>query len=515
MLNVIWIIVDSVRNYTCPAARLDDRGRLKVMDELAAEWVDFRTVVTSAPSTLMSMGAMFTGWPSYYIGSAFEGLTMSDSGLPTIGSCLKRHGYHCYCVTHYTWGRECWAPVFDPLPKRVWPRRLTHRREWTNAETNRALFHFLDHVFEQPLFLFIHYNCRGDPDISRHVRAGIESLRERGYFENSAILLSSDHGYPDPLRREEVARRRQELGLRADEVAHDLLMTDDNVLVPLLLTYPGSRPMRIEQQICTLDYLPTSLELAGVRISNVGTGLSAVPLLRGGDMPELQGRKVRIDGRFMAQSGRVTAIRSRSRKYVVYADRSVGEREEFYDLARDPLEIQELIRMGLKGYEGDLEEYRRAYDEDQARARQFQAETLGRKYRRQLQTLVGTNMQPFKRVLYVGTNRPEFDHMVETVLREVFHDCKVVSAREAELPGGAFDLVHAGIVSKFGNHSLFRRIGSLSATHKILIDLATNLIRFSRFQVIVVLRGLWAKRDWYLQEPMYFVSEVCDKLRGV
>ena len=48
MLNIIWVIVDSVRNYACPADRVDDRGRIPLMDELADEWIDFRTVVTAA-----------------------------------------------------------------------------------------------------------------------------------------------------------------------------------------------------------------------------------------------------------------------------------------------------------------------------------------------------------------------------------------------------------------------------------------------------------------------------------
>jgi hypothetical protein len=517
MLNIIWIIVDSVRNYSCAAERFDDRGRLDIMDDLAADWVDFRTVVTSAPSTLMSMGSMFTGWPAYHLGSAFDGLRISECGLPTICSCLKPFGYHSYCITHYTWGRECWGQIFDPLPKRLWAKGLTHRNEWTNAETNRALFHFLDNLACEPMFLFLHYNCRGDPRISHHVRMCIESLKDRGHFERSIIFLTSDHGYPDPLRREEVARRRKEIGLRADEVSHDLLMTDDNILVPLLVKYPGCSSMRIEQQICTLDYLPTSMELAGLRFTENVAGLSVVPLLRGEDMPQLKDRKVRIDGRFMAQTGRVTALRSPSRKYIVYPDRPETSREEFYDIEKDPQEVQDLVLTGTGGYEIELEEFRQVYQLDQERAREFQKQSLGGKYRRQMEARLGGRMSQIKRILYVRSGRPEFDDMAASIFGDVFPLADLVSVDRARVLNAAnarFDLVHAGITSNFGISPLLKGIGSLGARHKLMMNLAMELVAFSRFEEILAFRGLWLKREWYYQEPMYFFREVWRKLRG-
>ena len=59
--NVVWTIVDSVRKYHSD----DDRSRLDIMDEFAREAVEFKNVVTSAPSTVMSISAMMTSLPSY------------------------------------------------------------------------------------------------------------------------------------------------------------------------------------------------------------------------------------------------------------------------------------------------------------------------------------------------------------------------------------------------------------------------------------------------------------------
>ena len=47
--NVLWIIVDSVRNYHTDA---DDRGRIDIMDDLAKTGIEFSTAVTSAQAQL-------------------------------------------------------------------------------------------------------------------------------------------------------------------------------------------------------------------------------------------------------------------------------------------------------------------------------------------------------------------------------------------------------------------------------------------------------------------------------
>ncbi len=56
-LNVIWILVDSVRNYKSGG---DDRDKLDIMEKIGPQCIDFETVVTSAPSSLMSFSAMMT-----------------------------------------------------------------------------------------------------------------------------------------------------------------------------------------------------------------------------------------------------------------------------------------------------------------------------------------------------------------------------------------------------------------------------------------------------------------------
>ncbi len=516
MHNIIWIIVDSVRNYTCPAERMDERGRLAVMDELADKWVDFRTVVTSAPSTLMSMGTMFSGWPSYYVGSAFEDLRMSATGIRFVGPILARHGYRSFCVTHYRLGRECWAPIFDPVPRRLWPRGLKHRREWNNAQTNRVVFNLLNAEAHRPLFLFVHLECRWDPQIDQRVRDLLGVLEVEGLMDDSVVYLTSDHGYPDPGRQKEVARRRRELGMAAGEIAHDLVMTDDNVLIPLLVSCPGMAPRRIEQQICTLDYLPTALELAGVPERLAAPGVSVAPLMNGDAMPALEQRRVRIDGRFLAQKGRVTALRSRTHKYVIYPDENSGGCEEFYDLRADPLEVRNLARAGANGQGPELDAFRRAYRHEQDKAHAFLVEALGEKYRQQYAGLAAGGAPP-RRVLYVRAGQPLFDELMERLLRRVFPDAVVRSSAPADLgdpEADDADLVSAAIATRLGNRALLRWLSRCRARRKLLVDVNVNVVRFSRLYFLSLFRRFWLKRSWYVREPMYFLCDVWAKLRG-
>ena len=66
MRNIIWIVIDGVRNYPCP----DDpekMGKPLLIDEIAKEGVEFSNVVASATSTLMSVSSMMLSIPAYYL----------------------------------------------------------------------------------------------------------------------------------------------------------------------------------------------------------------------------------------------------------------------------------------------------------------------------------------------------------------------------------------------------------------------------------------------------------------
>lgn len=519
MKNIIWIIVDSVRNYTCPADRVDDRGRIELMDSLAETWVDFRNVVTSAPSTVMSIGAMFTSCPAYYLGANFVDLRLSECGLPSIGSVLGKQGYKTYCITLGPYEREGFGGIIDILPRSLWPTGARHRFEWNNYQINEALDNLLEKGVDEPFFLFVHYNCRGDNKISRNVESGLENLKKAGLLDDSVCFLTSDHGYPDPIRKKEVERLRKEAGLK-NEIAHDLVMTEDNILVPLLVNFPGATPKTIETQICTLDYMPTALDLAGVALPKDTFGVSLKPLIFGSEMPDLSTRYTRVDGRFLAQSGRVTAIRRNDYKYMYFYDRDPSSREEFYCLKEDPLEVDNLFDNGkvvAPEINKKLKKFRNDFKLDQKLAEDFHSKFLQRKYFIQMERL-GIDIKSVESVTYIRSGVSEFDRIFEKIILESNGSIirlKTYMRTESQLISKSEDdLIIAALPSKIGNRILFANISKNDAKIKLISDFNLNISKLTPFLILTLLRSFWLKRKYYMEEPMYLIADLKATLKN-
>ncbi|MBT3407420.1 hypothetical protein HN415_01920, partial [Candidatus Woesearchaeota archaeon] len=69
--NIIWIATEGNRFFKSN----DGYGRLKIYDELPFEFLNFKTAIASATSTLMSTSSFFTGMFShdlYYDHSALK-----------------------------------------------------------------------------------------------------------------------------------------------------------------------------------------------------------------------------------------------------------------------------------------------------------------------------------------------------------------------------------------------------------------------------------------------------------
>ena len=103
----------------------------------------------------------------------------------------------------------------------------------------------------------------------KHVGEIMDALKSRGHLDDTAILLSSDHGF----------------FLGEWRMYDKRFMHEPSIRVPLIFWYPkrikaGLRP---ERMVLDLDLAPTILELAGVAVSSAMQGKSLVPFFRGGD----------------------------------------------------------------------------------------------------------------------------------------------------------------------------------------------------------------------------------------
>ena len=68
-LNIIWILIDSARNFQ---TNIDDRGLPKSVLDFSKDSIYFKNVVTSAPSTIMSVSSIMTAKPSFLLSRSYD-----------------------------------------------------------------------------------------------------------------------------------------------------------------------------------------------------------------------------------------------------------------------------------------------------------------------------------------------------------------------------------------------------------------------------------------------------------
>ena len=115
--------------------------------------------------------------------------------------------------------------------------------------------------------------------LDRKLRRLFDGLEERGLFENSVILLTSDHG--EEFFEHGKAMHTQNF--------------DECLRVPFILRLPGGRTGTSEEIVSLVDVMPTLLSFCGTG-PELTQGVSLAPLVTGGEL-ERPRDHVLIDGR--------------------------------------------------------------------------------------------------------------------------------------------------------------------------------------------------------------------------
>lgn len=148
------------------------------------------------------------------------------------------------------------------------------------------------------------------------------ALEEQGYYEDSVIVLTADHGHP-------LADHGKFLK-GGDRLYNELLK------VPFMIRLPGGEGARRTKAVVQFhDVLPTLLQLIGMANNATSMhGRSFLDVLRG-DSDEH--REAIITG---YQEAPDRCVRDGTWSYI---ERPVGERDELYNLVEDPKERVNLI----------------------------------------------------------------------------------------------------------------------------------------------------------------------------
>ena len=137
--NVVWILVDSVRKYYSD----DDRSRIKIMDKFAKNGIEFKNVVTSAPSTIMSISSMMTSTPAYHLGRTYDEFWLDKNYFVNLPSVLKKYGWNNQSIIMLPEIREK-LNFLDLLKKEYWPENYSHKDHWNNKDVFNILKNALE-----------------------------------------------------------------------------------------------------------------------------------------------------------------------------------------------------------------------------------------------------------------------------------------------------------------------------------------------------------------------------------
>jgi len=170
----------------------------------------------------------------------------------------------------------------------------------------------------------------------------LDSLRRFGIFDNTIIVITSDHG--------EIFSKAHEMSPYTDVKAifsHGQTQLDEELCVPLIIKPQqgrGYEGARVETQVRSVDIVPTILDLMGLPASERHQGRSILPIIDGKERSE---RIVYSEGRMM-YSVRANGFKYAERFYGFglrpfhWGGEHVPEYRELFDLRRDPNELDNL-----------------------------------------------------------------------------------------------------------------------------------------------------------------------------
>ena len=527
--NIIWIIIDGVRTFR---TNLDDRDRLDIMDEFGKDSIEFTNAFTSAPSSILSGGAFFTGLPSVYVSRHFNDFKFADKKISTIATLVEDYGYDSFPLINTREEREKYQFVLPPFQGKYLPKgRKLSDYAWRNREITEIIEHLIEkNIPRRPFSLACWYCCRRDPRTSEYVGRALELLKKNGYFENSVIIMHSDHGYPHPATKLNKGFFK---GLR-----HDMILTDDNIRTPLFLKYPGGpKGIRVSNVVGLIDILPTIFDILNVPRKEIDTkyqGRSLLPILRGEEADDT--RIVRTDSRLTMDIGKITSLRSSEYKYLFFYDENY---EALYDMKRDPGEGKSLIRDGEKAWKNVLKEFRKLLKNYETELSHYHETQLRRNCRRSFSVLQRKYSNEKLKIAIVSKAPVDLLKILVCIVNETFecdvidliysgnedvskidvkdvYDVKNISAKEvSKLNLKRYSLV---INLTENSHRVFLKPTIIKGV-KTIPSRDYRLINFN-FELFNYFRSKWFPQyarlffDWevkgyfYKQEPLYFLKDI-------
>lgn len=353
------------------------KARTPVLDSLSAGGVRFTHAVTPVPLTLPAHTSMLSGRSPARHTVHTNGTRVVAPAEILLPELLRDGGYRTAAfvsalVLQRRLGLDQGFDVYDDSVHRIQAEIPVFVSERKADETTDAALEWFSGIEERRnAFAWVHYydaHAEYEPPapynrlfadspydgeiafVDAQLGRLIEGLRARGRWDNTLLVVASDHG-----------EGLEEHG----ETSHGMLLYESTMRVALLVSHPlaraggeAGRAWRgrvVDDPVRLVDLAPTLLELAGAPVPPVMEGASLVALVTGeGAAP---GGSLYGDAYQAWEDygwARLFTVRDRRWKYIH------GSREELYDLENDPRERTDLAGREperLARFRGELESY--------------------------------------------------------------------------------------------------------------------------------------------------------------
>ena len=159
--------------------------------------------------------------------------------------------------------------------------------------------------------------------IDHNIGRLLQELEDLGLLDNTIVVYTADHG-------EMMGEHRS--------WTKGLTGYDATIRVPMIIRYPKvyTGGMRIDKMACSIDLLPTLLDLAGHEIPGNMQGKS----LRPSNIESDSWREFAFSEIGQSSENCVLTARSKTHKYILFRRGGETVYEQFFDLREDPWEIQ-------------------------------------------------------------------------------------------------------------------------------------------------------------------------------
>ena len=528
--NIFWFIIDSVRSYR---SGLDDRDRLEIMDEFARDSIEFKNCFTSAPSSLLAAGSLFTGLPAVFVSPHFNDWKFVDPGITTIGTLVKEHGYQSIPLIDAREGREKYQEMLPPFPAKFLPKNY-HLSDyaWSNMQLTEVFENIIKNHAKPPFAFVFWYDCRRDPNTSNHVKKALNLIKEQGYYNDSIIVMNSDHGYPDPKTSldENFFKNR----------GHDMILTDDNIRTPLIIKYPESPKGKVISNVVGhADILPTILDILKLPMNKKYDkmelrGKSLLNIIDNGERDE---RVVRTDTRLRMDNNRIVSYRSAKYKFIKFQDEN---QIVLHDLINDPNELTNISNFEQDKIADVINNFKKIDNFYEKKLMENQVEKLEKNFIKVASKLKGLagqsiriviitpapidlinillvlmkNIFNIKHITLVNTGSVNIDNIDNVGIDEIITTKNINDAHLDQINQQPTDLlIYLTHNSRrvYLKSEIVKYIGKIKSNKKILMNYNFEIFDYfsflSLFSYIKLFFDFERKWFFYKQEPRYFLVD--------